>query len=430
MATTQNAQHRSNQPTKRTWFDRWSILRISIMFIFFAYLLNKMWDVTMMNTLLFHPERAHYSSQQFINSKSNRLFEGWYYKIASKDFQFAIIPGAYHSTNQDGNYAFIMLVATDFMYAYRYPIHTYITSHGSIHTDQQFYINIGPNNFSRNSVSLHLESKYIHSIQPINYKNISIPIKIHLSFLDQDIGFPVTLFQLGAMGYYGWIPFLECYHGILAMNYLVFGSIQINNKFVYKYEENNNDNSELAHGYLEKDWGTNFPQTWIWIQANNFEKDENVSLTLALARLPMIGDSIVTKAGYLGGLYLNKKVYKLGTYTWSVVKKLDIIDEKGNRKIDIEIHSFWGYQRLKVIANIPNEMYTMNRDEARKLKPHLLVPQSDGYMMPTLLEWINARVWIRFEDDDMDLVFESESYPATVECHSDDNMEYIKTNFV
>ncbi len=185
----------------------------------------------------------------------------------------------------------------------------------------------------------------------------------------------------------------------------------------------------MAHGYLEKDWGTNFPQTWIWIQANHFEKDENVSLTLALARLPLIGDSLVTKAGFLVGLYLNKKVYTLGIYTWSVVKKLDIIDEKGDRKIDIEIHSFLGYQRLKVLATIQSEMYTMDGDEARKVKPHLLVPQCDGYMMPTLLEWINARVWIRFEDDDLDLVFESESYPATVECHSDDNMEYIKTNF-
>ena len=64
-----------------------------------------------------------------------------------------------------------------------------------------------------------------------------------------------------------------------------------------------------------------------------------------------------------------------------------------------------------------------------KLYPHLLVPQSDGYMKPTLLEWINATVWIRFVDDSKNIIFESESRPATVECHGDDNMEYILNNF-
>eukprot|EP01084_Bolivina_argentea_P072323 131314_1 len=128
-------------------FGGCNIVYPSIIFIFFAYVLNNNWNVTVMDCLLFHPERAHYTTEQFINSKSDRLFEGWYYKIASKDFQISIIPGAYHSTHQNETYAFIQLVATDFVYVYRYPINKYMTNYGSIPTQQQFYVNIGPNNF-------------------------------------------------------------------------------------------------------------------------------------------------------------------------------------------------------------------------------------------------------------------------------------------
>ena len=406
--------------------DKWLILRLFLLFLFFLYVLNKKFNVTEMDWLLFHPERGHYSGQQFIESKSNRLFEGWYYKIANKDFQLAIIPGAYHSINHNGNYAFIMFVTTDFCYEYRYPLDQYIIDKGDIHTDQQFFIDIGPNKFSRNSISLFLESKYIHSIQPLNYKNKSEPIKIDIKFFDQDRGFPLSLFQLGAMGYYGWIPILECYHGILSMNFLVYGTINIGNNIIY--DNNQYNKKSVAHGYLEKDWGTNFPQTWIWIQASHFDKDENVSLTLALARLPIVGDSIYTKPGFLGGLYINNKIYRFGTFTWSKVKTLNIDDDNDYRQISIVIEDFLSRMKLQVIATIPNA-YNIPRNEAMKIYPHLLVPQSNGKMKATLMEWINATVWIRFIHHNNDFIFESQSYPATVECHGDDNMNYILNNF-
>ena len=392
------------------------------------YLLNDKFDVKEMDLILFHPERGHYDSKYFKESKSNHLFEGWYYKIANKEYQFAIIPGAYHSINDNGNYAFIMFVTTKYSFEYRYSLDEYIINKGNINYDQQFYINIGPNKFSKNSISLLLESKYIYSIQPSKYENNKIEtIKMELIFKDQDNGFPLSLFQLGAMGYYGWIPILECYHAILSMNFLVYGQIYIgNNNLIYDNNKYNKD--KTMHGYLEKDYGTNFPKTWIWIQASHFIKDENVSLTLALARLPIIGDSVYTKPGFLGGFYINNQLYRLATFTWSKVKMLDIIDDDHFRQIKIEITNFMESVRLHVIATIPNA-YNIDYKDAMKLYPHLLVPQSDGYMKPTLLEWINATVWIRFVDNNKNIVFESESSPATVECHGNDNMEYILNNF-
>ena len=164
------------------------------------------------------------------------------------------------------------------------------------------------------------------------------------------------------------------------------------------------------------------------MHANHFVKDENVSLTLALASLPISGDSTFVKPGFLSGLYMNGKIYRMGSFTFSKVKKLDIRDDDEFRRISIEIHSFWGTKRLKLIATVPNA-YSLSREDAMKIYPHLMAPQSDGYMRPVLMELMNARVWIRFEDDDENVSFESESYPATIECHGEDGMEYILNNF-
>eukprot|EP01083_Nonionella_stella_P202640 740153_1 len=412
---------------KLGWFDKWSIVRLSVMLAFFSYALNNKWDVTMTNTLLFHPERAHYTNQDFANASSHPLFEHWYYKIASKHIQLAVIPGAYHSPNHKGDYAFIMYVTPDFCYEYRYSMDQYITAHGDNHTEQQFYIEIGPNNFSRNTLSLHLEPQYIHSIQPITYTNISQVLQLELQFVDQDSGFPISLFQLGAMGFFGWIPFLECYHGVLTMNALVHGTIHWGNDAVYAYSAND-DKQVVAHGYLDTHWGTNVPETWIWIQANHFEKDENVSLTLSLSSVPLLGDSMYTMPGFVSGLYLDQEMYRMSKWTGAIVKTLDIEDDDEFRTISIEIVNVWKTQRLQVVAVLPNA-YNMKKEDAMNKYPHLMMPQADGYRMPMVMHWMNVTVWIRFVDDTKRILFEGESYPATVECQGNDNMLYIVNHF-
>ena len=327
-------------------------------------------------------------------------------------------------------------MTADFNYEYRYPLDEYMTTKGDPKEQQQFHVSIGPNTFSRTAMSLHLESKYIHSIQPTDYVNHSAPIVMELSFGAMAPGFPLSLFQLGAMGYYGWIPILECYHGILSMNFEVRGRVDIADRSVYQFDIEDvggdgvsvSDGKQVAHGYLEKDWGTNFPTTWIWIQANHFEADSTVSMTIALARLPVLGDSWLTKPGFLSGIYINGKVYALSYPMWSTVETLDIVDDEQWRTITIQVSSFWRTQRLEVVATVPNA-YSLDRKEAIKRYPHALVPDEVGVMSPRLMEFVNATAWMRFVDDDNDVVFESTSYPATVECHGEDDMQYMLQNF-
>ena len=53
------------------------------------------------------------------------------------------------------------------------------------------------------------------------------------------------------MGWYGYLPTMECFHGILSIDHKLKGALSIDDK---KISFNN------GRGYIEKDWGRNFPQ--------------------------------------------------------------------------------------------------------------------------------------------------------------------------
>lgn len=78
------------------------------------------------------------------------------------------------------------------------------------------------------------------------------------------------------MGWYSYVPLMECKHGIVSVNHYLKGKIRINGNSI--------DLSE-GKGYIEKDWGTSFPEVWIWIQSNNFTNPET-SFTFSLAKIP------------------------------------------------------------------------------------------------------------------------------------------------
>jgi len=67
------------------------------------------------------------------------------------------------------------------------------------------------------------------------------------------------------MGWYSYIPFMECKHGIVSVNHKISGTLRIDNELIDLNE---------GKGYIEKDWGTSFPEAWIWIQSNNFNNPD------------------------------------------------------------------------------------------------------------------------------------------------------------
>ena len=235
---------------------------------------------------LFHPERYHGWG------KTKRYFEGWYYKVVneSEDRAFAFIPGI--SMDENGNQqAFIQILDGKKLTAayHRFHAQEFQTKAGI------FEVRLANNIFTCENIQLDLPG-----------------IKGALNFVNQ-VAWPNKWYSPGIMGPYSFVPFMECYHGIVSMDHLIQGGLTIEGKY---YDFTN------GRGYIEKDWGKSMPSSWIWIQTNNF-KNSNSSIMLSVAKIPWLGFSFT---GFLGFYYLNNEVVRFGTYSKAKVK-LDKCEE-------------------------------------------------------------------------------------------------------
>ena len=56
-------------------------------------------------------------------------------------------------------------------------------------------------------------------------------------------------------------------------------------------------------GYIEKDWGTSFPNKYFWLQCNDFATG-NASIMISVAEIPFLGTKFT---GCICSVYLNGK---------------------------------------------------------------------------------------------------------------------------
>jgi len=231
--------------------------------------------------IIFHPERFQGWG------KERQYFEGWYFKIVSENGNdaLAIIPGI--AMDEQGNkQAFIQVLDGKRKTAeyYKFPFESFTPSKKS------FEISIGNNLFSSKHVQLDLEH-----------------IKGVLNFTE-NIPWPKRLWSPGIMGPYSFVPFMECYHGIVSMDHQIEGSLILNG---------NSINFTNGKGYLEKDWGKSFPSAYIWMQSNHF-MNADVSLKCSIAKIPWMGTSFV---GFIAGLWWNNQLIRFTTYNQSNIQK-------------------------------------------------------------------------------------------------------------
>ena len=113
------------------------------------------------------------------------------------------------------------------------------------------------------------------------------------------------------MGWYAFVPFMECYHGILSLDHRIRGELQLDEQRI---------NLENGRGYLEKDWGKSFPQAYIWMQCNHFEQS-GISLTLSIAKIPWLKGSF---RGFIIGFLFQNKIYQFTTYNGAQLKQVQV----------------------------------------------------------------------------------------------------------
>lgn len=217
--------------------------------------------------------------------KQKSYFEGWYYKVVAVDqnLAFAVIPGI-SIKNENDQHAFIQVIdgircRSDY---YKYPISDFkaaIDNH---------YIEIGPNVFSEKVMSLNL---------PMIKGNLTSSSWQKL---------PFTLKRPGIMGWYSYIPTMQCNHGLGSFLHYWSGEITVGP---------NNYTLKRAQGYVEKDWGKSFPRSWIWTQCNTFDCQDEVSVFASVAHIPWKSTHFI---GFLGAIWHAGEIDIFSTYTGTI----------------------------------------------------------------------------------------------------------------
>lgn len=229
------------------------------------------------------------------------FFEGWYFKLVDEQetARFAVIPGVFHGVDPEDSHAFIQVLdGTSGRSSYHtYPVSEFRTANTG------FDIRIGPNHFNSSGMKLDISG-------------LDRALKGEIRFHDPaPVPWPVTLLSPGIMGWYAWVPFMECYHGVLSFNHGLDGSLKIEGR---EYDFTG------GRGYIEKDWGRSFPSAWVWMQTNHFQQP-GTCLTASIAVIPWVGNAF---PGFIIGLWHNDRLFQFSTYTGARTRVLDIASDQ------------------------------------------------------------------------------------------------------
>jgi tocopherol cyclase len=163
---------------------------------------------------------------------------------------------------------------------------------------------------------------------------------------------------------------------------------------------NNAVDFDGGKGYIEKDWGTSFPEAWLWIQANNFI-DRNTSFTFSVAKIPWRGKFFV---GFIAFLYYNKKFMLFSTYSNSLITEIS-------------------HSAKSISLALKNHNMVLKIDAAKNTFGELRAPES-GDMSRRIKESIDSEVRLNLFDKHNNLIYNDSSKRAGLEC-IDKIFEYL-----
>lgn len=236
-----------------------------------------------------------------IYKNKKAFFEGWYFKHQYNDFSMALIPGINIDKNGD-KYSFIQVITKDNSYNIKYKFDDFSISYDKL------TIKIKDNIFSINGVVLNIRESGIRIKGRLKYNNIT-PIKSNI------------------MGPFSLIKFMQCNHEIISLYHTVDGNLTINNKEI---KINN------GIGYIEKDYGSSFPKTYLWIQCNDFQ-NEKASIMVSIADIPLLGYEF---KGCIAAILYKGKEYRMATYNGVKIidyNKKGLTIKRGRYKLYIDI---------------------------------------------------------------------------------------------
>ncbi len=252
-------------------------------------------------SILLNPERFQG------HGKTRSYFEGWYFKLVSCEGRsIALIPGIAYDDHGEGQ-AFVQVLDGNLKTSryLRFPVGSFRAA------ADRFLVTVGGSIFSDQQLTLNLEG---------------LEGTIRLS---GTVGWPKPWYSPGIMGPFAYIPFMECYHGIVSMDHRLEGSIMLDGERI---------DFTGGRGYAEKDWGRSFPSAYTWMQSNHFSVP-GISLKCSVARIPWLGSSFT---GFIAGCWLGDRLIRFTTYNRSSLracriteKQVDIVLRNPDHELEI-----------------------------------------------------------------------------------------------
>lgn len=302
--------------------------------------------------------------------KKRNYFEGWYFKLidGKKENILAVIPGISLGNTGLDSHAFIQLAdaVKSKNYYFKYDISSFKYS------KSYFDVCIGENTFNGKGLKLSLRNKDISAEGELHFYNI--------------IPFPKSYMSPGIMGPYSFVPFMECYHGIINIHHEIEGYIKTNGTLV---------DFSGGYGYIEKDWGRSFPESWIWFQSNHFNQGD-VSVMFSIAKIPWFGRYFT---GFISFIRIGNRILKLASYT-------------GCRICGLK------YEDGTVSVVIKGREYSLHMIASYNRGNPLKAPR-DGIMKRDITESITSTVHVSLWDKQGNLIFMGDGEDTGMEIAGD-----------
>jgi hypothetical protein len=283
----------------------------------------------------------------------------------------SVIPGIAFGQTENDRHSFIQVISSreNRSWNIRFPYEAFKADKNKLHVE------IAGNRFTPDEIVLNLEKEDLKLIGTI--KNIGRN------------AFPVKLTSPGIMGWYAYVPFMECFHGVISTHHTLEGSLMLNGI---------ETDFTGGTGYIEKDWGTSFPESWIWMQSNCFPS-KNVSCMLSVAKIPFLGKVF---PGFLGFVQIGNELIRFGTYTGAKISRLE--NNETHALVQIQTKT----QQIEFLAEL---------GPASKL-----VAPRQGKMERTLLESIMGTIRVSIKDKGNALLFEETGTMAGIELSEAKNL--------
>lgn len=263
-----------------------------------------------------------------------------------------------------GHYSsFIQIITKENSYFLSYSFQDFSFS------NSPFFIKIANNFFSLDEINIDIND---------SFHKLNIEGNIHFS---KSTPIASNFFAPNIMGPFSYFPSMECNHAVLSMKSNVSGSLHFNDNLI---------NFDNGVAYIEKDWGTSFPKSYIWCQSNEFLAFP-ANFMLSIAEIPL-GSFNFT--GIISDISFENKEYKFATYYGAKLKKYDV----DNNSISIEVQQ--GNKILSVSSLLENSNF--------------LFAPSKGKMKREILESISSKINVQIKEKDK-IIFSNSGFNSGLE---------------